>query len=248
MISRRSLVAAAAALAATRPARAFGTTTMVDIAEIDLGPGTVGRPTAWSRLLYEMIQTTSVECRTDVPRFDLSGDDLFEHPFAVIVGTDGFAPPSEEAVEKLGRYLSYGGMLLIDDSTGADDGPFDRSARDLLARMFPTRPLAPLPTDHSIYRSFFLLNRPVGRIDRFPWLEAVTVGTFSPVILMRNDLSGALERSANGSDVNAVVPGGERQRREAVKLGVNLMMYALTADYKRDIAHVRQLMNQGRFE
>lgn len=248
MISRRHLISAAAALAATRPARAFGTTTMVDIAEIDLGPGTIGRPTAWSRLLYEMIQTTSVECRTDVPRFDLAGDDLFEHPFVVVVGNGGFQPPSEEAVEKLGRYLSYGGMLLIDDSTGAEDGPFDRSARELLGRMFPTRPLAPLPPDHSIYRSFFLLDRAVGRIDRFPWLEAVTVGTFSPVILMRNDLSGALERTAGGADVNAVVPGGERQRREAVKLGINLMMYALTADYKRDIAHVRQLMIDGRFE
>lgn len=249
MISRRAVLGSAAAAAlAPRSALGFGDSALVDIAEIDLGSGTIARPAAWSRLLFEMIQTTSVDCRTDVPRFTLEGPELFEHPFTVIVGDGAFAAPSDEQVEKLGRYLSYGGMLFVDDATGVENGPFDQSLRALLGRVFPTRPLAPLPPDHSIFRSFFLLRAAVGRIDRFQWLDAVTVGTFSPVIVMRNDLSGALDRSPTGADVNACVPGGESQRREAVKLGINLMMYALTADYKRDIAHVRQLMQDGRFE
>ena len=248
-MKRRSLLASGVA-AALLPSRAlaFGDAATVDIAEIDLGPGTIARPGAWGRLLFEMIQTTSVVCNTEVQRFSLDNSELFEHPFVVIVGNAAVTPPSDDAIEKLGRYLSYGGMLLIDDSTGVDNGPFDVSMRNLLARLFPTRPLAPLPPDHSVFRSFFLLNRADGRIDRSPWLDAVTVGTFSPVIFMRNDLSGALDRSQSGADVNACVPGGEGQRREAIKLGINLMMYALTADYKRDIAHVRQLMIDGRFE
>jgi hypothetical protein len=44
------------------------------------------------------------------------------------------------------------------------------------------------------------------------------------------------------------VPGGETQRREAIKLGINLVVYALTANYKRDQAHVKQLMKEGRLE
>jgi hypothetical protein len=48
--------------------------------------------------------------------------------------------------------------------------------------------------------------------------------------------------------VNPCVPGGESQRREAIKLGINLVLYALTSNYKKDQAHVRQLMKEGRLE
>ena len=76
----------------------------------------------------------------------------------------------------------------------------------------------------------------------------MTVGNLSPLIYCRNDLSGALDRGPDGRSVHACVPGGERQRGEAVKVGINLVMYSLTANYKRDQAHVRALMLEGRLE
>jgi hypothetical protein len=246
-VPRRAVLAGLGALAAA-PALGFGDASKVDIAEVDVGPGSLSLPNAWKRLLFEMIQTTSVDCRTEVARVKPDDPALFEHPFAVLSGDGAFADPSDAAVELLGRYLSYGGMLICDDATGAEDSPFDASVRALLGRLFPTRPLTPLPSDHSVFRSFFLIQRPVGRVDRFLWLEGVTVGSATPVILMRNDLSGALDRGDDGRPRYPCVPGGEDQRREAIKLGINLMMYALTADYKRDIAHVRQLMREGRIE
>ncbi|MEM6928683.1 MAG: DUF4159 domain-containing protein, partial [Myxococcota bacterium] len=80
------------------------------------------------------------------------------------------------------------------------------------------------------------------------FLEGVTVGNVTPVIYCRNDLSGALDRRADGRNAFSCVPGGELQRREAIKLGINLLMYSLTANYKKDQAHVRQLMKEGRLE
>jgi hypothetical protein len=35
-----------------------------------------------------------------------------------------------------------------------------------------------------------------------------------------------------------VVPGGEHQRETAYRFGVNLVMYALTGNYKSDQVHV----------
>jgi hypothetical protein len=147
-------------------------------------------------------------------------------------------------MERLARYLAYGGFLYIDDITGSDSSPFDQAVRELCERLFPTRSLAPLPSDHSLYRSFFLIRRPVGRVDRFPYLEGVTVGDLTPVVYGRNDLSGALERGPDGRHRAACVPGGEQQRREAVKLGVNLVMYCLTTNYKQDQAHVDELRRE----
>lgn len=246
--SRRAFLAGLAASFAAPRALAFGDSSLLDIAELDLGKGTLSRPNGWRRLLYELRQTTSVECRTAPVRLSPEDPELFEHPFAVLIGDGAFAEPSETAVEQLSRYLAYGGFLFVDDTTGRDDSPFDASVRALVQRLFPTRPLGRLPADHSIYRSFFLLRRPLGRIDRYGWLEGVTVGDLAPLVYCRNDLSGALDRGDDGRPAHAVVPGGESQRREAVKLGINLVMYSLTANYKKDQAHVRELMRQNRLE
>ena len=199
------------------------------------------------RSVYEVVQTTSVECETAPSRLAPSDPALFRHPFVVLIGADGF-DVDDVGVEQIERFLSYGGFLLIDDTTATERSAFDDSVRSLVRRVFPTRPLAPLPVDHSVYRSFFLLDRPLGRVDRSPVLEGVTVDTMTPLIYMRNDLSGALDRGDDGRDAQSVVPGGDAQRREAVKLGVNLLLYALTTDYKKDQAHVKQLMREGRLE
>ena len=227
---------------------AFGPAGQVDVAEIQLASGTLSRGEAWKRLLLELIQTTSVEA---VPRsVALAPDDpqLFAHPFAVLVGDGALPPLSDAAKQQLTRYLAYGGFLYIDDASGQRDSDFDRSVRDLIARLFPTRPLTVLPSDHSIYRSFFLLKEPVGRVANYPTLEGVAQGSTHPVLYGRNDLSGALDRRPDGSDAQLCIPGGEGQRREAVKLGINLILYALTSNYKKDAAHVNELTREGRIE
>jgi hypothetical protein len=65
-------------------------------------------------------------------------------------------------------------------------------------------------------------------------------------VLTRNDLGGALERQRLGGYALAVVPGGEPQRELAIRLAVNLMLYALNLDYKDDHTHVHQLLRQRR--
>jgi hypothetical protein len=78
--------------------------------------------------------------------------------------------------------------------------------------------------------------------------EGVMVGNLAPVVYCRNDVSGALERRPDGRHMYPCVPGGEAQRREALKIGINLLMYSLTANYKNDQAHVRQLILERRLK
>lgn len=247
-MNRRDVLAGMVALGAAQTAHGFGDPSLLDICELDLGAGTLSRPNAWKRVLYEVIQTTSVECDASSVRLALDDPELFQHPFSVLIGDGGFPAPSATAVEQLERYLQYGGFLLIDDTDGGEGSAFDEAVRNLVARLFPTRPLGPLPPDHSVYRSFFLLRKPVGRLARYPYLEGVAVGNLTPIVYCRNDLSGALDRGDDGRPRHSCVPGGEGQRREALKLGINLILYSLTANYKKDQAHVRQLMKEGRLE
>ena len=249
-LSRRSLLLGAGGVLAlrTNPALGFGDAARIDVAELQLARGTVSRPDAWVRLLLEAVQTTSVECAPRTVQLAPDDPDLFSHPFAVLVGDGELPPLSDRAREQLVRYLSYGGFLFVDDATGDPESGFDRSVRALFGQLFPTRPLGVLSSDHSVYRSFFLIQRPVGRVAVHQVLEGAQLGSMHPVIYSQDDLSGALDRRADGMDRSACVPGGESQRREAVKLGINLLLYALTSNYKHDQAHVRRLMEEGRIE
>lgn len=246
--TRRALLAGlgAAAALAPLPALAFGDRSRLDVAEIMLPSGTLSRPEAWRRMLYEVIQTTSVEAHPDAVQVEPEDPALFEHPFSVLIGDGELPPLSDAAIEQLRRYLAYGGFLLLDDATGTAGGAFARSAKRLTERLFPTRPMSPLPGDHSIFRSFFLLDRPLGRVAVSEVLEGITVGPVTPLVLCPNDLSGALHRAEDGRNRFPVVPGGEEQRREALKLGINLVLYSLTSNYKHDQAHVAELMRDGK--
>jgi len=221
---------------------------MLDVAEIVIPGTTVHRPGAWKRLLFEVIQTTSVEASPLTVQVEPEDPALFEHPFSVLVGDGPITGLSDKGVQQIERYLSYGGFLLIDDVSGTGQGQFADSIRTLCQRIFPTRPMAPIPADHAVYRSFFMLDRPVGRTLGPGFLEGVSTGPTTPLIFCGADLSGALDRSPSGQDRYPVVPGGTHQRREALKLGVNLVLYALTSNYKHDTAHVLELMREGRIE
>ena len=77
-------------------------------------------------------------------------------------------------------------------------------------------------------------------------LEGLWLGDITPVLYSHNDLCGSWLRSPGGGWALDVVPGGERQRIEARKLGINLVLFALTGNYKRDVVHVNTLLERMR--
>ena len=66
----------------------------------------------------------------------------------------------------------------------------------------------------------------------------------SPIIITSNDLAGAWAAREDGSPLYPLTPGGPRQREMALRGGVNLVMYALTGNYKADQVHARDLLER----
>jgi hypothetical protein len=95
-----------------------------------------------------------------------------------------------------------------------------------------------------LFRSFYLLHLPAGRVLALPFLEGVFSEGRAVIIYSQNDLGGAWARDAFGQWEHDVVPGGEMQREQAFRLGVNLAMYALCLDYKTDQVHVPFIMRR----
>jgi hypothetical protein len=99
-----------------------------------------------------------------------------------------------------------------------------------------------VPPDHVVTRSFYLMQEFPGRYSGGTlWIEATEARIndgVTPVLIGANDWAGAWAINDTGRPMFAVVPGGERQRELAYRFGVNLVMYAMTGNYKADQVHI----------
>lgn len=204
------------------------------------------RPDALRRLAWEVRQRTSIETMPEPVALTASDPKLFRYPF-LYWGGEGEQPPfTDDEVRRLRRYLSYGGSLLIDSAEAEPGGAFDRSVRREVARLMPRSSLERVPTDHVLYKTFYLVDAQAGRVSRVPYLEGVTYDERLAVIYSQNDLAGAWSRDAFGRWTFEVTPGGDRQREMAFRLGINAVMYVLCLDYKDDLVHAPFILDRRR--
>ncbi|MDR3532855.1 MAG: DUF4159 domain-containing protein, partial [Rhodopila sp.] len=151
----------------------------------------------------------------------------------------------------LNDYMSRGGIIVIDtrdSGSGAGFAPGTEEALRRVARSLIVPPLAPLTGEHVLSRSFYLLSDFPGRFTGDTvWVQRDqdrTNDSVSPVIIGGNDWAAAWAMSADGGNPYAVIPGGQRQRTLAYRFGVNLVMYALTGNYKGDQVHVPAILQR----
>ena len=188
-------------------------------------------------LIEELELRTSIRGKKERRVITLSDPDLFFCPLLYMAGSHEFDPLTPKEREILKRFLTYGGFLLADDTIGAKGFGFDRSFRREMNQIFPDQELKRLPPDHSIYRSFYLIEALGGRQRVNPYLEGIMLDPWTPVVYSQNDLSGAWARDQFGKWIHPCVPGGEPQRSSAFKAGINIIVYSLASDYKKDLVH-----------
>jgi len=95
-----------------------------------------------------------------------------------------------------------------------------------------------------LFRTFFLLRGPAGRVRVQGAVEGVEWGGRVAVLYTRDDALGAWARDALGKPLRACVPGGEAQRELAKRLTLNVIMYSLTGSYKADAVHQAAILNK----
>lgn len=172
---------------------------------------------------------------------DVETDQLIFYPLIYWPVPQGGTRLSVVAREKVNHYLQHGGMILFDT---ADTAP--EEARSVLTQ-FDVPPLVRLPEDHVLTRSFYLLDETPGRhADVTLWVERDGSGNdnVSSVLIGDGNWAAAWARGPDGRYLAPVVPGGERQRETAYRFGVNLVMYALTGNYKADQVHIPAIMER----
>jgi hypothetical protein len=251
-ISRRELLRLAVSggvFFAHHRAWAIGEGSLFRFGQLTFGASWNPHPTALARMAWEIDKRTSISVETEPRRQSGEGEVLHETPFLYLAGDREFALPSAGVIEQLRRFLTFGGFLLIDSAEGSVRGAFDGSVRRLIKAVFPTpHPgLSLVPADHVLYKSFYLVNRPVGRLSLSGAIEGVTRGDNLSVAYVQNDLGGAWARDNLGNYAFSCEPGGEAQREQAFRFGINLVMYSLCLSYKSDQVHVEALRKRRRW-
>lgn len=204
------------------------------------------RPNGLPRLAWEVRKRTSIATALETVAVRAGSNGLFNHPFLVWQGDRAFPPLNEDEVSALRLYVRGGGTLLVDISDGVPGGPFDTSVRRELAKIFPDVTFGRVPLNHTIYKSFYLLDRHGGRVSARPYLEGLNVEDRLAVVIAFNDLAGAMARDEFGEWEYDVGPGGDTTREMSFRLGVNLVMYALCLDYKEDQVHIPFILKRRR--
>ena len=189
---------------------------------------------------------------------NIESDEIVFFPLVYWPVLESAAVPTPATLAKMDAYMKNGGTIFFDlrddnlgfeSLTGASAGATDALRRILEKLDIP--PLEPVPETHVITKAFYLLRDFPGRYARGQlWVERTdasssnNVDGVSSIIIGSNDYAAAWALDDNGNPLYAVIPGNDRQREMAFRTGINIVMYALTGNYKADQVHVPALLER----
>jgi hypothetical protein len=195
---------------------------------------------------------------------DVENDELAFFPILYWPIVASRPQPSQEAIRRLDEYMKNGGTVIFDtrDALQARPGGPPTPEGEYLRRMLSTLdipPLEPLPPDHVLTKTFYILDNLPGRYERGEtWVEAIPPATIdddanrparagdgvSPLIITSNDLASAWAVGQRGEALYPLSGRSPRQREMAFRGGINIVMYALTGNYKADQVHIPALLER----
>ena len=215
-----------------------------------------------------LAQRTALEAGDPVG-VDIEHDELAFFPIIYWPIVPGAKRPTSQTLARIDAYMKQGGTVLFDtrDAVLAPPGPGGEARspgmqelRSILSSL-DIPELEPVPRDHVLTKTFFLLRDFPGRFTTGQlWVEALQSSKdedeeetnrparggdgVSSIIITSNDLAGAWATRPDGQAMLPLVPGEPRQREFAFRAGVNIVMYVLTGNYKADQVHVPALLER----
>lgn len=193
---------------------------------------------------------------------DITKDEIAFYPVLYWPVPEDATPLAAAAVAKIDAFMKQGGMIIFDTRDfgkggmeGYNLGGGGVALQRLLSALDLPR-IEPVPENHVLTRSFYLLKRFPGRWEGGDlWVEASDeageqdgrkarrADGVSSILITSNDFAAAWALDERGRALFPTV-GGENQREMAFRAGVNIVMHALTGNYKADQVHVPALLER----
>ena len=195
---------------------------------------------------------------------NIETDELAFYPLLYWPVREDVKTLGDKTLARIDAYMKQGGMIIFDtrdyqislpSGTGTR-GPGATALSRLIGDL-DIPPLEPVPENHVLTKSFYLLSSFPGRWDGGAlWVEATPESAagksrrarrtdgVSSLLITSNDFAAAWALDDANRALFPVIPGGEVQREMAFRTGINIVMYALTGNYKADQVHVPALLER----
>ena len=174
-----------------------------------------------------------------VASLNLETDTLVFFPFIYWPLSESPTRLSDKALKNVQFYLDHGGTVLFDTRGQSSD------SLKSVTQGLNIPPLRPIGDDHVLTRSFYLLDEFPGRYSgQTFWVEQRSLNDrdgVSSVLVGAHDWASAWAVSSGG---RSSFTGRSREQELAYRFGVNLMMYALTGNYKADQVHIPHILER----
>lgn len=205
-------------------------------------------PRALRNLLKALNQKAGMIASTKPLNLPASDPSLMKYPLLYMHGRTQFSlSKTEQATLK--QALENGAVLFADACCGSQ--PFDRSFRQMIREMFPTKQLKRIPVSHSLFteqtgHDVRKVRRRQMEVDEVnqplkaktvivePLLEGIEIDGHLAVIYSKYDISCALEQQASVACAGYIP-------QDAVNLALNIVRYALLQDiaYKEKVERLK---------
>jgi hypothetical protein len=184
-------------------------------------------PTAEEHILQIMKEVTGIHVdRLSYRVVELGSPDIFKYPFSY-VSEPGEMYLSDEEVVNLREYINRGGFVMVDDFGGQGGGESEFQAfRSNLLRAFPDRDMFVMTDDHLMMNNFYNIDslqtvHPMTGVKSIFYGYPDGKGGLSMIVCYNNDVGDFWEFI--DQPYYPVKPSAE-----ALKLGINFVMYAMT--------------------
>ena len=247
--------------------QALKTTSRVSFGYIVTGDASVDTTSrdGLNGLVKILAYRTSVE-QAGVTAVNIDSDDIAFFPILYWPVLPNAQALRDTTLAKIDAYMKEGGLIIFDTrdfGQGMPSGFNVNNANEsgtalqrLLGRLDIPR-LEPVPDTHVLTRAFYLLRTFPGRWEGGQlWVEADggesvdqsrkarRADGVTSILVTSNDFASAWALDERNRPMYPVVPGGESQREMAFRAGVNIVMHALTGNYKADQVHVPALLDR----
>lgn len=177
-------------------------------------------PSSLPNLLRALRERSGIPTAEKDVAVEILDEDLFGYPFLYMTGHGRVRFSSAEAA-RLRRYLEAGGFLWADDNYGMDE-----YFRSEIRKVFPEAELVELPFSHEIYHSAYDFPSGLPKIHEHHGGPPHGYGILNEGRLVvfysfNTDIGDGME----DPDVHRDAP---EKREQAIRMGINIVTYALS--------------------
>ncbi|HHM02613.1 MAG TPA: DUF4159 domain-containing protein [Caldithrix abyssi] len=179
-----------------------------------------GNKTTWKNILAEARKRLGMPTAPRETSAKIEDPEFSQSPIAYLAGHGNVVFDDQEAAI-LRRYLTRGGFLFADDDYG-----MDRSFRRAMKKVFPELDFTPLPFSHPIYHAVYDFNNGLPKVHEHAGgppqgLGLIYEGRLVCFYSFNTDISDGCEDAQIHKDPESV-------RGQALKMALNILVYALT--------------------